>query len=421
MIARTLLVALAVASIAACGGDEERKKGFSGTGATGNGGTGGSGNGGTGGGVGGASGAGTGGVSGGGTGGTGGAPTDCGNGRLDPEEECDGTNLNQKTCADYGFITGNLVCLPSCKLDTSQCGGIEHCADNIDNDNDGAPDCVDSDCTAKCAAACDTPIPIPDPATVGGSTDGHADSVQASCGGSGPDVAYAVTVAKAGVFEAILGSTDPVSVSIRTSCGSGASELACTSGKRISIPVAAGTQLFVIVDGTQAGTPATYGLNIQSRAVVCGDTHKDDPEVCDDGNTDAGDGCSPTCSLEATEGEPNDTTGQANPFDPLFFGLISGATDVDVMQIDVAQANATVSLAILDLGDGSCENDELDSLVELRASDGSLVNSDDDSGEGKCSNLSETGLAAGTYYAVVKAAPGANPASFAYKLFVDVQ
>jgi cysteine-rich repeat protein len=207
----------------------------------------------------------------------------------------------------------------------------------------------------------------------------------------------------------------------RWSCASGSSELACLAGKRLSIPVTAGTQLFVIVDGTQAATSGTYGLSLQSRTVVCGDTHRDDPEVCDDGNTDAGDGCSPTCTVEATESEPNETTGQANPFDALFFGLISGASDVDVMQIDVSDANSTVTAAILDLGDGSCENDEVDSFLELRAGDGSLVLSDDDSGEGKCSNVSAPGLGAGTYYAVVKAAPGANPATFAYKLFVDVQ
>jgi cysteine-rich repeat protein len=417
VIARALVVALAGLAFAACGGDDDHKKPFVGTGGAGTGGT--SGSGGTS-GAGGASG--SGGV-GGGTGGVGGAPTDCGNGQLDGNEECDGTNLNQKTCDDYGFPTGTLVCLPSCKLDTSQCGGVEHCADNLDNDNDGATDCIDTDCTAKCASACATPLPIPDPATVGGTTDGHADSTAASCNGgaSGPDVAYAVTVGKTGVFEAILGSPDPLSVSIRTSCDSASSELACIAGKRLSIPVTAGTQLFVIVDGTQAATSGTYGLSVQSRAVVSGDTHRDDPEVCDDGNTDAGDGCSPTCTLEATESEPNDATGQANPFEPLFFGLISSASDVDVMQIDVAQAGSTVNIAILDLGDASCDNDELDSFVELRAGDGSLIGSDDDSDEGKCSNLSEAGLAAGTYYAVVKAAPGANPASFAYKLFVDVQ
>jgi hypothetical protein len=179
VIARSLVVALAGLAFAACGGDDERKKSFVGTGGTGTGGAGGS-VGGTS-GVGGASGAGTGGVTG-GTGGVGGA-TDCGNGQLDTDEECDGADLNQKTCDDYGFPTGSLVCLPSCKLDTSQCGGIEHCADNLDNDNDGATDCIDTDCTAKCASACDTPLPVPDPATIGGTTDGHADSTAASCNG----------------------------------------------------------------------------------------------------------------------------------------------------------------------------------------------------------------------------------------------
>jgi hypothetical protein len=47
----------------------------------------------------------------------------CGNGVLDPGEECDGTNLNQKTCADVvsNRPSGALACSATCTFDTSQC------------------------------------------------------------------------------------------------------------------------------------------------------------------------------------------------------------------------------------------------------------------------------------------------------------
>ncbi|MDD5621159.1 MAG: pilin [Candidatus Pacebacteria bacterium] len=45
----------------------------------------------------------------------------CPNGIIDPEEECDGSNFNGKTCVDYGFTEGNLQCNENCLIDTSKC------------------------------------------------------------------------------------------------------------------------------------------------------------------------------------------------------------------------------------------------------------------------------------------------------------
>ena len=42
-------------------------------------------------------------------------PTTCGNGRIDSGEECDGSNLNGKSCADFiANSAGTLACSPSC-------------------------------------------------------------------------------------------------------------------------------------------------------------------------------------------------------------------------------------------------------------------------------------------------------------------
>jgi hypothetical protein len=45
----------------------------------------------------------------------------CGNGRLDPGEQCDGTNLFGRDCATLGFTGGTLACRPDCLFDTSHC------------------------------------------------------------------------------------------------------------------------------------------------------------------------------------------------------------------------------------------------------------------------------------------------------------
>jgi hypothetical protein len=45
----------------------------------------------------------------------------CGNGRLDPGEQCDGSNLFGRDCATLGFTGGTLACRPDCLFDTSHC------------------------------------------------------------------------------------------------------------------------------------------------------------------------------------------------------------------------------------------------------------------------------------------------------------
>ena len=45
----------------------------------------------------------------------------CGNGKLDPTEQCEGSKLNGKTCKIQGFTGGTLDCTKSCTLDTKGC------------------------------------------------------------------------------------------------------------------------------------------------------------------------------------------------------------------------------------------------------------------------------------------------------------
>ncbi len=50
------------------------------------------------------------------------ANANCGNGSIDENEACDGSNLNQKKCSDFPeFVDGSLSCNALCKFDTSGC------------------------------------------------------------------------------------------------------------------------------------------------------------------------------------------------------------------------------------------------------------------------------------------------------------
>src|SRR3990172_1912619 len=50
----------------------------------------------------------------------------CGNGKLDTGEQCDGANLDGKTCATQGFASGPLSCKPECTFEASAC--VASCA-----------------------------------------------------------------------------------------------------------------------------------------------------------------------------------------------------------------------------------------------------------------------------------------------------
>src|SRR5690606_27502091 len=56
-------------------------------------------------------------------------PATCGNGVLEPDEECEGFDLRGQTCDALGLAVGQLRCNAECKLDTSGCGGL--CGDGV--------------------------------------------------------------------------------------------------------------------------------------------------------------------------------------------------------------------------------------------------------------------------------------------------
>jgi hypothetical protein len=61
-------------------------------------------------------------------------PGACGNGVIDPAEQCDGGDLQGFDCEAFGFGGGTLLCdAPTCTFDLSMCSGGGNCGDGMIN------------------------------------------------------------------------------------------------------------------------------------------------------------------------------------------------------------------------------------------------------------------------------------------------
>jgi hypothetical protein len=75
------------------------------------------------------------------------ACTKCGDGSVDGDEECDGSNLGGVTCTSLGFDGGDLTCnATTCELDTSSCStcgdGVVSSVEQCDGSNLNGQDCI---------------------------------------------------------------------------------------------------------------------------------------------------------------------------------------------------------------------------------------------------------------------------------------
>lgn len=76
------------------------------------------------------------------------APSLCDNGILDPNEACDGVDLDDHTCISQGFDGGTLSCDPTCQFDSGECYTKFDCGDGTGIDPglkcDANPDCANA-------------------------------------------------------------------------------------------------------------------------------------------------------------------------------------------------------------------------------------------------------------------------------------
>ena len=210
----------------------------------------------------------------------------------------------------------------------------------------------------------------------------------------------------------------------------GCSQISPATFPALATGLSAGTYYARVgVNGNNAVCPL-YVLGIAVRQPGCGNGVVEAGEQCDDGaaNGTAGDGCSVTCqSLPPWEIEPNGTTATATPqWSGLstWKGAINPVGDHDYFKLVLATAG-TVTLVTHDIGAPTyCTSD---TVLYLDDGNGTLITSNDDGGPGpgdpsdggKCSLITQA-LAAGTYYAWVQRS-GDSKVIPGYQLDLTVQ
>jgi cysteine-rich repeat protein len=300
---------------------------------------------------------------------------------------------------------------------------VEACGDGEDNDRDGAADCADPECEESCQSPCQAPETVGDPVEIQASTVGRANVLSSTCSESaespGPDSVYRLIAEHTGKLELEIESDSLVHVTVAKSCNPSEIQTSCTTDV-LGVPVTKGEELFVVVESHGSADAGDFVLRAFTRELdVCGDDYRDPDEPCDDANVDSLDGCSASCELEATEVEPNESVGEATPYEDGFVGSIESAEDHDLVLVELPSGKSSITAELLGFG-SDCGRYALDSAIELLAGDELIeLAADDDSGEGFCSRLVEAGLDGGSYYVKVLAAPDAET-PFPYRLKVSV-
>ena len=134
------------------------------------------------------------------------------------------------------------------------------------------------------------------------------------CSSSGPDAIYTIKAPMDGVLSLevpVAGFN--VTLGVRTSCPASSSAnntdvVGCANttsddgGESLAVKVDKDKTYYIFVDGVSSSEKGAFTLNVDVRPSGCGDNLVSGNEQCDDGNTVSGDGCSPTCTLEALAG-----------------------------------------------------------------------------------------------------------------------
>ncbi len=259
------------------------------------------------------------------------SPATCGDAVMDTSESCDGTDFGSADCTDLGFVNAaGYLCSAGCAVDSSGCTGVcgnavlepdEQCDDGGAN-SDTVMDACRTDCaTAHCGDGVKDTGESCDGADLGGwdCTDlGYAVVGTLACLGSCSfNVTGCGAVCGNGVTEPGEqcddggANSDTQPDACRTDC----TDPRCGDGVADTAEACDGADLGgqdCVDHGytNDAGLTCIGGCQFDTGgcSAVCGNGDLEPTEICDDSDTDSGDGCSSSCAVETRwqcTGEPS--------------------------------------------------------------------------------------------------------------------
>jgi len=201
---------------------------------------------------------------------------------------CPGKDYGTKQCKDDGAAFG--PCLPCESTDAAGSGGVLAPAQGC-----GAkPNAIAAEQTLHFEG------------DLGLATAIFQGSAACATGVHDPDLDHVVEAGVDGTIAVELDvqeGLDAVLYVRKATCEKGA-QVACDAGviagsRHAFVPVQAGVTYHIVVDGRD-GSVGSYALAVTLyEQAICGDATIEVDEMCDDGNTQAADGCSPLCAIEA--------------------------------------------------------------------------------------------------------------------------
>ncbi|MFT7625436.1 MAG: cysteine-rich repeat protein, partial [Myxococcota bacterium] len=251
----------------------------------------------------------------------------CGNQTREGTEVCDGSDLASQSCSSQGFDEGTLACNGSCTGFVT--AGCASCGDTTCNGNETTVTCV-ADCGTSCG----------DGACNGGESTANC---FADCGSACADgVANGTEVC------------DGADLLTGTCANQGFDEgtLAC-NGTCTAFVTGACTSCG---DGSCNGTESL--ASCATDCSVCGDGSIDGLEVCDDGDSSGGDGCTADClAIETHWACPSANTDcvcAATHFGPICANaIISVGTGGCTLQDAITAANTNAPAGSCPAGSGA--------------------------------------------------------------------
>lgn len=224
----------------------------------------------------------------------------CGNGTVDVGEQCDGNLLHGETCETQGYLSGTLGCGGSCSFDVSGCVPIR-CGDGLVSTGEACDD-QNTQAGDGCNAACSV--------EQGWACAGEPSVCTLLCGNGAVDAGEACDTNDLNGQDCASRGFDSGTLHCATDCTfdtSGCRYATCGDGHKDANEDCDGMDLggatcqsLGYVAG-MLGCTGNCGYDTMGcQAPVCGDgvISPSAGEQCDDNDTDSGDGCNAACQVE---------------------------------------------------------------------------------------------------------------------------